>query len=114
MRIMEKASQPNQFKLGLNKMVGDICYAHESQVMSLRSSLDSALEFNAFFTPYEWREIAHASQRLLQASTVPEKEYALALLSNFNKLPSGLEQALAQCLINSSPYPNAHIAAKPS
>jgi len=110
MQAIQKDSAANQFKLGLNKLVGDICYAHESQVMNLRLGLDKALEFNTLFTAFEWREIAHVCKRLLQSNNTQEKQYALNLLSYFKQFPSELEQDLVQLLINSSRDPESGIS----
>lgn len=102
MKTLKESSNSHQFKLGLNKLVGDICYSPEAQIMSFRESLEKTFEFNDFFTAYEWREIAHACKRLLQASDVAQREFGLDLLTRFDTLPTELEFDLVQLLINVS------------
>jgi hypothetical protein len=112
MKMMRDSSNAHQFKLGLNKLVGDISYSSESQVMSLKESLDKTFEFSDIFTPYEWREVAHACKRLLQSTEGSQRHYALELLSRFNDLPAELEQDLVQLLINAAREPEETLSTK--
>lgn len=96
---VRKEVEEQDFKLGLNTLVRDICRMAPTEVAGYRQVLDSAMEHSAFFGEYEWRDLADLSKRSIQQADTGLQDYGLQIVEKMPRIPAEHEQDLLHLLI---------------
>ena len=87
------------FKLGVNALVRELCRMTPAEVNAYRPVLDAALEHTALFGEYEWRDLADLAKRTIQQADVALQDYGLFLVERMAKIPSDHEEDLVHLLV---------------
>ncbi len=104
---VREAVDEQDFKLGLNTLVRDICRMAPAEVSGYRPVLDTAMGQSAFFGDYEWRDLADLSKRSIQQADTDLQDYGLQLIEKMPNIPAEHEQDLVHLLIGLARGTNA-------
>jgi hypothetical protein len=96
---VRKSVDEQDFKLGLNPLVREMCRMTPTEVMTFRPTLDAALQHSALFGDYEWRDLADLVKRTMSQAEVQTQDYGLSLMEKMPALPSEHENDLVHMLI---------------
>jgi hypothetical protein len=96
---MRKSVDEQDFKLGLNPLVREICRMTPAEVENFRPTLDAALQHSALFGDYEWRDLADLAKRGISQADPPIQDYSLSLVEKMPAIPSDHEDDLIHVLI---------------
>lgn len=97
---VRKAVDEQDFKLGLNALVREICRMTPAEVAGYRPLFDGSLEHSALFGDYEWRDLADLSKRSLQQTDTALQDYGLLLVERMPKIPSEHDADLIHLLVS--------------
>ena len=96
---VKNAVDEQDFKLGLNTLVRDICRMAPSEVAGYRQILDATMVHSALFTDYEWRDLADLSKRSIQQADGNLQDYGLTLIERMPAIPAEHEGDLVHLLL---------------
>jgi KAP-like P-loop domain-containing protein len=96
---VRKSVDEQDFKLGLNTLVRDICRMAPTEVANYRPVLDGAMEHSVLFGDYEWRDLGDLSKRSIQQVDADLQGIGLLFIERMPKIPSEHESDLIHLLV---------------
>ncbi len=99
---VRKAVDDQDFKLGLNSLVRDICRMAPTEVIAYRAVMDSLMENSALFGEYEWRDLADLSKQSIQQLDNALQDYGLLIIERMPRIPTEHDADLIHLLIGVS------------
>lgn len=84
---VQKEVDGQDFKIGLNVLMRELCRMSPSELVAYRPIFDAILEHSVLFGDYEWRDLGDLGKRSVQQSEPSLQDYGLSLLERIPKLP---------------------------
>ena len=105
---VRKAVDEYDFKLGLNKLVRDLCDIRPTEIVAYQQVVNASLAHQALFDDDATNDLVALSKRLIQETgNAALQDYGLSLLESLQSIPSKHEEDVVRLLMNLAGEPTA-------